>query len=357
MEAGGRYGVFTQPLLSIHLDKEIQVPSDIGYRPIGNRTYLVIFALIAFFILIIASINFMNLSTARSLSRAKEVSLRKVVGSGRKLLIQQFLIESVFLSLISLLIAIILVVVLLHPFNVLVGLNLVLSDIFNWYMIPSFILLAVLVGLLSGSYPSFVLASFKPIFALKGNASTKNGTTWLRNALVIIQFSISIIIIAGTLVIYWQFRYMTNKDLGFDKEQLVVVERLSPLGDQNSSFKDELNGHTSILSSTYSSAYLGIHSNNSPLGIKGRPPAESGLFFIYFADEDFMDTYRFELATADSRFFSKEYSMDSSACLVNEAAVRNYNLEDPLNQSLLNLFRGRISGAKDYRCDEGLSFP
>ncbi len=336
MEAGGRYGVFTQPLLSIHLDKEIQVPSDIGFRPIGNRTYLLIFALIAFFILIIASINFMNLSTARSLSRAKEVSLRKVVGSGRKLLIQQFLLESVFLSLISLLLAIIMVVILLNPFNVLVGLNLVMADIFNWYMIPSFILLAVLVGLLSGSYPSFVLASFKPIFALKGNASTKNGTTWLRNALVIIQFSISIIIIAGTLVIYWQFRYMSNKDLGFDKEQLVVVERLFPLGDQTSSFKEELNKHTSILSSTSSSAYLGTYNSNSTLGIKGRPPAESGLFFIYYTDEAFMETYKFELATADSRFFSEEYSMDSSACLVNEAAVRNYNLEDPLNQRLIN---------------------
>jgi putative ABC transport system permease protein len=340
MEAGGRYGVFTQPLLSIHLDKEIQLPSDIGYRPIGNRTYLLIFGLIAFFILIIASINFMNLSTARSLSRAKEVSLRKVVGSGRKLLIQQFLFESVFLSLISLLLAIILVVILLNPFNALVGLNLVLSDIFNWYMIPSFILLAFLVGLLSGSYPSFVLASFKPIFALKGNASTKNGTTWLRNSLVIIQFSISIIIIAGTMVIYWQFRYMSNKDLGFDKEQLVVVERLNPLGDQASSFRKELNKHTSILSSTYSSAYLGTYNSNSALGIKGRPPAESALFFIYFTDEDFMETYKFELATAGSRFFSEDYSMDSSACLINEAAVRNYNLEDPLNQSLINPFQG-----------------
>jgi putative ABC transport system permease protein len=207
-------------------------------------------------------------------------------------------------------------------------------------MIPSFILLAVLVGLLSGSYPSFVLASFKPIFALKGNASTKNGTTWLRNALVIIQFSISIIIIAGTMVIYWQFRYMSNKDLGFDKEQLVVVERLGPLGDQAQSFRKELNKHSSILASTYSSAYLGTYNSNSALGIKGRPPAESALFFIYFTDEDFMETYKFELATAGSRFFSEDYSMDSSACLINEAAVRNYMLEDPLNQSLINPFQG-----------------
>lgn len=336
-EAGNKYGMSTQPLLDIHLGQEIDVPNETGYRPLGNHTYLVIFGVIAFFVLVIASINFMNLSTARSLSRAKEVSLRKVVGSDKKHLVRQFLFESVFLSLISLLIAVLLVVVLLRPFNNLVGLNLDTGDIFRWYMIPSFILLAILVGLLSGSYPSFVMASFKPIFALKGNAHVKNGTTLLRNALVIIQFSISIIIIAGTLVIYWQFRYMTNKDLGFDKEQLVVLERLHPLGDGHDiqTFKKELLNHSAILSATNSTAYLGSPNNNNGYGIKGRPPEESVLFFTFWTDEDFMKTYRFGLATPDSRYFSEEFSSDSSACLVNEAAVRKYNLEDPLNQSIM----------------------
>ncbi len=330
-EAGNRYGILTQPLLDIHLDQEIDVPNGIGYRPIGNRTYLVIFGVIAFFVLVIASINFMNLSTARSLSRAKEVSLRKVVGSDRKQLIQQFLFESVFLSLISLVIALILVVILIRPFNNLVGMNLELGDIFRWYMIPAFILLAILVGLFSGSYPSFVLASFKPIFALKGNASAKNGTTVLRNALVIIQFSISMIIIAGTLVIYWQFRYMTNKDLGFDKEQLVVLERLHPLDGQLQTFKNELTTHSSILTATNSTAFLGETNNNSTYAIKGRPMEESAMFFVYYTDEDFMETYKFSLATPDSRFLSRDFPGDSSACLINEATVRKYGLEDPLN--------------------------
>ena len=334
-EAGGKYGVFTQALTEIHLDADIEVAGDVCYRPIGNRTYLVIFGVIACFVLVIASINFMNLSTARSLSRAKEVSLRKVVGSGRKQLIRQFLFESVFLSLVSLVIAIVLVVVLLGPFNNLVGLNLEYGDIFRWYMIPSFILLAVLVGLLSGSYPAFVLASFKPIFALKGNASTKNGTTWLRNALVIIQFSISIIIIAGTLVIYWQFKYMTDKDLGFDKEQLVVMDRIHPLDKRIQTFKKELTAHTSIMSASNSTAYLGAPNNNNTHGIKGRPPEEAVLMYTFWTDEDFMETYRFGLATADSRFLSKDFATDSAACLVNEAAVRKFNIEDPLNQSIL----------------------
>jgi putative ABC transport system permease protein len=333
--AGNKYGLLTQPLLDIHLDQEIDLPNEAGYRPIGNRTYLVIFGVIAFFILVIASINFMNLSTARSLSRAKEVSLRKVVGSEKKQLVRQFLFESVFLSLISLVIAIGLVVLLIRPFNTLVGMNLVLGDIFSWYMIPAFILLAILVGLLSGSYPSFVLASFKPIFALKGNAHVKNGTTVLRNALVIIQFSISIIIIAGTLVIYWQFRYMTNMDLGFDKEQLVVLDRLHPLGKQLQTFKAELTNHSSILSATNSTAYLGATNNNSTYAIKGRPVEESAMLFVYYTDEDFMKTYKFSLATPDSRFFSRDFPGDSSACLINETAVRKYAIEDPLNTIFL----------------------
>ena len=334
-EAGGKYGVFTQGLTTIHLDANIEAAGDVCFRPIGNRTYLVIFGVIACFVLLIASINFMNLSTARSLSRAKEVSLRKVVGSGRKQLISQFLFESVFLSLLSLVIALALVVILLNPFNRLVGLSLEYGDIFSWYMIPSFILLAVLVGLLSGSYPSIVLASFKPIFALKGNASTRNGTTWLRNALVIIQFSISIIIIAGTLVIYWQFKYMTNKDLGFDKEQLVVMDRIHPLDKQITTYKDELTTHSSILSATNSTAYLGAPNNNNAHAIKGRPPGEVVIMYTFWTDEDFLETYRFGLATPESRFFSEAFSSDSVACLVNEAAVRKFNIEDPLNQYIL----------------------
>jgi putative ABC transport system permease protein len=129
---------------------------------------------------------------------------------------------------------------------------------------------------------------------------------------------------------------MTNKDLGFDKEQLVVLERLFPLGEQTTSFKEELTGHTSILSATNSTAYLGTYNSNSAMGVKGRPREESVLFYIYYADEDFMDTYRFGLADPESRFFSDEFSMDSSACQGNEAAVRDYNLEDPLNQQLVN---------------------
>ncbi len=337
LESGNRYGYFTQSLTDIHLDNSVEKPGTIGYRSSGNRSYLVIFAAIAFFVLIIASINFMNLSTARSLSRAKEVSLRKVVGSGRKQLIRQFLFESVFLSLISLAIALVLVLYLLKPFNNLMELNLAYEDIFRWYMFPALLLLAITVGLLSGSYPSIVLASFKPIVALKGTGSTKNGTGFFRNILVIIQFTISIVIIAGTLVIYWQFKYMNNKDLGFDKEQLVVMERIHPLGKQIQTFKEELASHSSILNASNATSYMGAPNNSNPYWIKGRPLEDTYILWTNWADEDLLSTYRIELATPDSRYFSKEYLSDSMACLINEAAVRKYNIEDPLNQTILEL--------------------
>lgn len=332
--SGNRYGYFSQALEDIHLDAEIEVPGDIGFRPAGNRTYLVIFGVIAFFILVIASINFMNLSTARSMSRAKEVSLRKVVGSGRKQLVRQFLFESVFLSFVSLAIALVLVLYLMKPFNNLMGMHLVFGDIFKWYMLPLLILLAILVGLLSGSYPSFVLASFRPIMALKGTNSAKNGTGFLRNLLVIIQFTISIIIIAGTLVIYRQFKYMTNKDLGFDKEQLVIVDRLHPLGNRIAVFKDELRSHSSILSVANSTSYMGSPNNSNPFWLEGRPDEDTYMFWVNWADESFLQTCRVELATPESRYFTEDFNRDSLTCLVNETALKKYNIDDPMNQKL-----------------------
>jgi putative ABC transport system permease protein len=332
--SGNRYGYFSQALKDIHLDSEVTMEGDIGFRPGGNRTYLYIFGAIAIFILIIASINFMNLSTARSLSRAKEVSLRKVVGSGRKHLIRQFLFESVFLSMAALLIALILVFYLMNPFNKLMDLNLAYQDVFRWYMIPVLILLTVFLGLLSGSYPSFVLASFKPIVALKGSSSVKNGTGLLRILLVVIQFTISIIIIAGTLVIYWQFRYMSNKDLGFDKEQVVVMERIFPLGENIASFKEELKKHSSILNASNSTTFMGEPNNGNPYWFEGRPEDDAYMFWVTWADEDFLETYGVELATADSRYFSPDFGTDSSAVLINETAVRKYAVEDPLNQKM-----------------------
>lgn len=334
--AGNEYGLKLQPLLDIHLDPEIDLPTDIGYRPLGNRTYLYIFGVIAFFIMVIASINFMNLSTARSIGRAKEVSLRKVVGSGRRELISQFLAESVILSILSMLVAILLVYLLLPQFNTIAGTKLNPGDIFKWYMFPAFVLLTVFIGLLSGSYPATVLASFKPIQALKGKTTTDNGSGKLRNILVVIQFTISVVIVVGTLVIFWQFRYMINKDKGYTTDHMVIMDRVYPLGhDKIETFKAELLKHNSIAAVSNSTAYLGAPNNNNGYKIKGRDNAESFLFNTFWVDYDFMNTYQFKLATPNSRYFSREFGSDSSACLINEAAVNKFMIEDPMNATIL----------------------
>ncbi|MEX0987594.1 MAG: FtsX-like permease family protein [Bacteroidales bacterium] len=334
--AGNRYGVKLQPLFDIHLNPDISLPNENGFRPLGNKSYLYIFGVIAFFILVIASINFMNLSTARSLTRAKEVSLRKVVGSNRKELIAQFLAESVVLSIISMMIAILLVALLLPGFNQVTDLALDLSDIFRWYMFPAFIFLTIFIGLLSGIYPSTVLASFKPLQALKGKATTSNGTGRLRAILVIIQFTISIVIVVGTLVIFWQFRFMLNKDIGFNQQDMIIVDRLYPLGnDRVETFKAELLKHNSIEAVSNSTAYIGNSNNNNGYKIKGKDNGETFLFSTFWVDYDFMDCYGLEFALPGSRYMSKEFGADSTVCIINESAVRKYMIEDPLNAVIL----------------------
>lgn len=334
--SGDRYGLKLQHLFDIHLNPDIDLPNENGFRPIGNKSYLYIFGVIAFFILVIASINFMNLSTARSLSRAKEVSLRKVAGSTRNELIRQFLAESIVLSIISMLVAIGLVVLFLHQFNALTDLTLGTTDLFKWYMFPAFILLTVFIGFLSGIYPSTVLASFKPIQALKGKAMSSNGTTRLRAILVVIQFTISVVIVVGTLVIFSQFRYMENKDIGFTKENMIIMDRVWPLGnDKIETFKKELLKDNSIIAVSNSTAFLGSPNNNNGYKIKEKDDTETFLFTTYWTDYNFLNTYELELATPDSRFLSKEFGGDSSSCLINEAAVRKFMIEDPLNTTIL----------------------
>ncbi len=335
-EAGGdRYGLRLQPLYDIHLNPEIGLPNDNIFRPIGNKTYLYIFGVIAFFIMVVASINFMNLSTARSISRAKEVSLRKVVGSGKSELIRQFLAESVFLSFISMFVAIALVILLLPQFNSITDLSLGIGDLFRWYMFPAILLLTILLGALSGLYPAFVLASFKPIQALKGKATTSNGTGRLRSVLVILQFTISVVIVVGTLVIFWQFRYMMNKDIGFTQDNMIIMDRVWPLGnDKLETFKAELLKHNSIEAVSNSTAFLGAPNNNNGYKIKEKEDTETFLFNTFYTDYDFLKTYQLQLATPDSRFLSKDFGSDSTACLINEAAVRKFMIEDPLKTTI-----------------------
>jgi putative ABC transport system permease protein len=213
--AGNRYGFDLQPLSQIHLDSDIDAP----FKPSNDKTYIYIFSIIAIFILIIACINFMNLATARSAGRAREVGMRKVAGSDKGLLIRQFLLESFVLTFIALLLGILIVEVLLPYFNNLVDLELNINYLGKWYIIPGLILLGIIVGMLAGSYPAFFLASFKPVAVLTGKLETGTRSSWLRSIRVILQFGISVFIIVGTIVVFQQLSYMLNKDLDLIKDR------------------------------------------------------------------------------------------------------------------------------------------
>ncbi|MFW5644988.1 MAG: ABC transporter permease [Bacteroidota bacterium] len=322
---GNEYGIMLQELKEIHLNNEISG----GFKPTHDQKYLLIFSFIAVLILVIASINFMNLSTARSANRAKEVGMRKVVGSTKKQLVNQFLWESVLLSLLSLILGLILVELLLPYFNQLIGLNLNMDYFSDWYSIPALIGLAVVVGLLSGSYPSFILSAFKPAEVLKGNVTKGVKGGQLRNLLVILQFTISIIIIFGTIVVYNQLNFMLNKDMGFSKDQQLVIDRVWPLDEKKQTFIQEIEKLPGIEIASNSTAYPGYINNDNGYQIKGRDRAKTYLMITNWTDYDYIETYDIQLK--EGRFLSREFSSDSTAAVINETAVKNFDLEDPLN--------------------------
>ncbi|HAF29388.1 MAG TPA: cell division protein FtsX [Bacteroidales bacterium] len=321
-EKGNQYNYQLQPLLKIHLDPGIQHE----VKPSSDPKYLYIFGSIAILIIIIAAINFMNLSTAQAAKRAKEVGIKKVSGSTRGMLIRQFLTESILLSLFSLILSIVIIELSFPFFNNILNSHLELDYFGNWYTVPGLITISLLVGLLAGSYPAFYLSAFKPVSVLKGSIkdSIKNGK--LRSVLVILQFSISIILIVGTLIIFKQINFMINKDLGFDKEQLVVLSRAEVLGNKVKSFKEELlkiNGIKNVSTSTAAP----MHNNNgNGYSIEGRDQ-ESFLLETNWVDYDYFETYGIELSSG--RLFNESYPTDQEACIVNENAVKSFNLTDP----------------------------
>jgi len=328
--AGNRYGFDLQPLSQIHLDSDIDAP----FKPTNDKTYIYIFSIIAIFILIIACINFMNLATARSAGRAREVGMRKVAGSGKGLLIRQFLLESFVLTFIALLLGILIVEVLLPYFNNLVDLELNIDYLGKWYIIPGLILLGIIVGMLAGSYPAFFLASFKPVAVLTGKLETGTRSSWLRSILVILQFGISVFIIVGTIVVFQQLSYMLNKDLGFNKDQIMVVQRFGEIGRNHiEAFKQEIAKIPGVVASTSSTSVPGYPNNYNAHGIEGRPLDQIYLMQVNWCDFDFLETYGIKLNSG--RFLSAEIPSDSLCAIINIQAVKDFNIEDPLNTRII----------------------
>lgn len=328
LDQGNAYGYYLQPLTKIHLDPNVENT----FSPAKDPKSLLIFASIALLIIIIAGINYMNLSTAQASKRAREVGIKKLSGSTKGSLIKQFLSESLILSLASLVLAILIIELALPYFNDLLQLQLDLQYFHIWYIIPGLILIALFIGLISGIYPAFYLSKFRPIVVLKGSVQSgmKNGK--LRKLLVIFQFSISIILIVGTIVMYKQVHYMLNKDLGFNNEQLMVVSNVGSLGNQSTSFKEVAKQVPGVQSMSFSTSVPGRNNNNNGYLLEGRAD-ETFLLVTNWVDYDFLETWEIEMDKG--RFFEEERGADAQACILNQSAVDEFLIEDPLSQIVI----------------------
>jgi putative ABC transport system permease protein len=328
-----KYTISLQPITAIHLNPKITQPPNT--RPANNPKYLYIFGSIAVLIIIIAVINFMNLSTAQASKRAKEVGIKKVSGSTKGMLVRQFLTESMLLSFASLVFAVVIIENFLPYFNRMLGIGLHLNLFSNWVMIPALLCLSILLGLIAGSYPAFFLSAFNPYIVLKGKFrdSMKNGR--LRSILVIFQFSISIVLIVGTFIMFRQIRFMLNKDLGFNKEQLMVITHADAIGNHIKAFKDELAKIPEVLKVASSTAVPGHSFSGKTYVVEGRV-GEIIEFKINYIDYDFFDTYGIKLTSG--RDFNDSFADDNTSCIVNESAVKRLNLANPLTTRLVDNF-------------------
>jgi putative ABC transport system permease protein len=325
------------PLTDIHLKSNRQRE----LAPNGNIEYVYIFSAIALFILLLACINFMNLSTARSANRAREVGVRKVLGSSRKYLIAQFLSESVLVTFTAIVIAALAAWALLPLFNDIAGKQIVIRlQTFVW-LLPMLLLITVVVSVLAGSYPAFFLSAFQPIHVLKGKISTGFKGGALRSFLVVTQFAISIFLIIGTLVIYNQLNYIQNKNLGFERDRVIVIKNAQVLHDPKI-LKNELKQLSGISNATLSS-YLPTGTNRWTNSISKEH--KGGMFAEYWpVDEDYISTMGMSLVKG--RNFSSQLSTDSLGIIINQTAASMLGFaNDPINQTIYN---GQGEHARKY---------
>jgi putative ABC transport system permease protein len=321
------YSLF--PLTKIHLY------SDYSYElsPSGNIQYVYIFAAVALFILLLACINFMNLSTARSASRGKEVGIRKVLGTERKTLVAQFLVESIVTTCISLIIAIGIAYLVIPVFNNVAAKSLSVAYLFNMNILPFLLLLPFLVGVLAGSYPAFFLSNFKPITVLKGNANTGFKKSNLRNVLVVFQFTTSMILIIATIVVYRQLHFIQTTKVGFNKEQVLVINGTYALDKNEEVFKNEVLGMKGVSSGTIS-GYLPV-SNSSRSDNTFSKEAVMGVqnnidMQVWRVDYDYLQTMGMEIVKG--RNFSKAFGTDTSTLLITETTAGLLGYADPVGK-------------------------
>lgn len=334
-KAGNSLKYSMTPITKIHLY------SDRSYElsPSGNIQYVYIFSAVALFILLIACINFMNLTTARSSNRAREVGIRKVLGTARKNLVLQFLTESTLMVFLSLIIAIGVSYLVMPVFNEVSGKNMGLGILFSTRVLPLLIILPFLIGLLAGSYPAFFLSGFRPIEVLKGRLKMGHGSVGLRSLLVVFQFATSIILIIGTMVIYRQLNYIQTKNLGFNKDQVLIVNESNVLGNSAETFRNEVLKQPGVISGTLSSFLPVANSsrNDNTYSKEALLDAKNGFNMqSWRVDYDYLRTMGIELIKG--RGFSRDFGSDSSAIIINETTAKFLGFEDPIGKTVYSAF-------------------
>lgn len=328
--SGTRLNYHLQPLTDIHLHSQLGVELEAN----SDIKYIYIFSIIALFLLVIACINFMNLSTARSANRAKEVGVRKVLGSFRSHLIKQFLMESTLLTVFSFVIAFILASVAMPLFNSISGKSLFIPfGSVSFWLICMFATLTI--GLLAGMYPAFFLSAFKPVSVLKGKLAIGSKSGIIRSLLVIFQFSISIILVIGTFTIFKQLNFIQSKKLGFNKDQILLVENVWALGDQVTAFKTQTSSLASV-NNVSISGYLPVTNswrNDTGFWEHGKSIDETSVSMQYWrVDHNYISTLGMEIASG--RGFSLDFPSDSSAVIINKRAAKLFGFDDPIGQRI-----------------------
>ncbi len=327
---GGTLDFFLQPLTDIYLYSKM----DYEISTLGDITNVYLFAGIALFVLLIACFNFINLSTARSAIRAREVGIRKTFGAVRGKLIAQFLGESIIYSLLSLIIAVILLEMFVPVFNSMTEGKLDVNLFQTPWLIPGLLGLAVLVGLIAGSYPAFFLSSFKPVKVFKGNLKLGAANSRFRSILVVSQFVISIVLIIGTITIYQQLRYMKTKKLGFNKEQVLVIPTVSDVEDQSkSALKHELASVNGVVNVALTSFIPGEFTSKSVFIPEDFSEDQTQMIAHFYADENFLPVLGVEMHAG--RNFSLEFATDTAeAIIINQTAVRKFGWDDPVGKTI-----------------------
>lgn len=316
-----------QPLYDIHL-KSADFTYDNAIR--GNITYVKALTVIALFVLFTACFNFINLATARSFKRSREIGVRKVIGARRKQLIQQFISETVLLSLIAVIIGIVATVLLLPELNEFTGKSIVFNPFSNFIQGILILITGGIIGLIAGLYPAFVLSSFRPVKVLKGARVTDKGlsSAWLRKALVVLQFAISVLLIISTMIVYRQTIFFTNTDLGFDKEQVISFQTRGDAGDKVESLKNEIRQLPGVVSVTSGYGLPGDAYAGEVIIVPGENGEVKYPSNLFIGDHDYIKTLGMNLIAG--RDFSREMGTDETeAFIINETAVKNFGFKTP----------------------------